>query len=259
MYNDWLTIGPITIHGYGVMIAVGILMAFFVGEKQAKKHNMDANQVDNLIFVCLATGFLGSKITYILTNWQAFLLNPKPYLGADGWVVWGGIIGGLIGAFAWCKWKKLDYKGYLNLLFPEVALAQGFGRIGCFFAGCCYGKETHGIGLKFPSGSLAPSGVTLVPTQLISSFGDFVLFYILFRNFNEGKHPEDTDAWYLILYSVGRFVVEMFRGDEIRGHIGIFSTSQFISIFMFAAGLILLYLHQKDRDETKSQLAGGAV
>ena len=97
MYNDWFTIGPLTIHGYGVMIAVGILMAFFVGERMAKKTGMDPNHVDTLIIVCLLTGYLGSKITYVFTVWDQFLANPKAVLGADGWVVYGGILGGKIG------------------------------------------------------------------------------------------------------------------------------------------------------------------
>ena len=252
MYNDWLTIGPITIHGYGVMIALGILAAYFVGERQAKKHGMSPDIVDTLILVVLIAGFLGSKITYCLTNFGDFLKNPMAYLGADGWVVYGGIIGAFIGSYIYCKIRKIDFFAYMNLLLPEAALAQGFGRIGCFFAGCCYGKPTDGLGVIFPSGSLAPSGVKLIPTQLISSFGDFLLFFILIRNYNQGEHPETTGAWYLILYSVGRFMVEFLRGDEARGMIMGLSTSQFIAIFMFAAGLALLWY---SRNRGKAQKA----
>ena len=241
MHNDWLTIGPITIHGYGVMIAVGILMAYIVGERQAKKHGMDPDMVDTLILVVLITGFLGSKITYCLTNLSGFLKDPMAYLGADGWVVYGGIIGAFIGSYIFCRIRKIDFFGYLNLLLPEAALAQGFGRIGCFFAGCCYGKPTDGFGVVFPKGSLAPAGVKLIPTQLISSFGDFLLFYILIRNYDSGKYPETTGAWYMILYSVGRFLVEFLRGDEERGRILGLSTSQFLAVIMFFVGLGLLY------------------
>jgi phosphatidylglycerol:prolipoprotein diacylglycerol transferase len=163
------------------------------------------------------------------------------YLGADGWVVYGGIIGAFIGSYIFCRIRKIDFFGYLNLLLPEAALAQGFGRIGCFFAGCCYGKPTDGFGVVFPKGSLAPAGVKLIPTQLISSFGDFLLFYILIRNYDSGKYPETTGAWYMILYSVGRFLVEFLRGDEERGRILGLSTSQFLAVIMFFVGLGLLY------------------
>lgn len=241
MYNEWLKIGSFTVHGYGFMIAVGILMAFFVGERQAKKHGLNPDEVDNLIFACLITGFLGSKLTFVLTNWSEFIKNPAAYLGSDGWVVYGGIIGGLIGGWLWCRFRKLDFKAYANLCFPLVALAQGFGRIGCFFAGCCYGKETHGFGLVFPKGSLAPSGVKLIPTQLISSFGDFLLFYILYKAYEDENTRDYVMGLYLVLYSIGRFIIEFFRGDEGRGFIGALSTSQFIAIFMAIAGLCLLY------------------
>ena len=249
MFNDWLTIGGITVHGYGVMIGLGILAAFFVSERQARKVGLSPDEASNLIFFCLITGFLGSKITYILTNLPDFLKNPKSYLSADGWVVWGGILGGIIGGWIWCKIRKLDFMAYFDLMIPVVALAQGFGRIGCFFAGCCYGKETTGFGVVFPHGSLAPSGVKLIPTQLISSFGDFVLFFFLMRVYNDPEHRDETAAWYLILYSLGRFMVEFLRGDEIRGFIMGLSTSQFISIFMFIAGIILLAVRRKSRKQ----------
>ena len=240
MHNDWLTIGSFTIHGYGVMVGIGILAAFFVGDRLAKKHGLDPDALDTLIFVCLITGFLGSKLTYILTNFQDFLSHPMDYLSPDGGGVWGGIIGGLLGGYAWCRYKKLDFMKYCNLGVVIVALAQGFGRIGCFFAGCCYGKETTGLGVVFPKGSLAPSGVKLIPTQLISSFGDFVLFFILYSLYNNRETEDKTTAAYLILYSIGRFIIEFFRGDEIRGFILGLSTSQFISIIMCIVGVLLL-------------------
>lgn len=255
MYNNWLTIGNITIHGYGVMIAIGVLMAFWLGEKQAKKYGFDPGHVDNLVFVCLIFGYICSKATYCIINWKQFVSDPLSVLGSNGWVVFGGIIGGIIAAAVYCHVKKINLMDYLNLLFPCVSLAQGFGRIGCFFAGCCYGKPTDSaFGVRFPEGSLAPAGVKLIPTQLIMSFGDFILFYILYRNYNQGK-KEDTAALYMMLYSAGRFMVEFIRGDAERGFIGNLSTSQFIAIFMFAAGLILLVMNHRTTQKKESKAA----
>ncbi len=245
MYNDWFTIGGFTIHGYGVMIALGILAAFFVGERQAKKHGLSSDTVDSLIFTALITGFAGSKLLYALINFDELLSDPMSVLGSDGWVVYGGILGGLIGLWTYCRVKKISFADYINLLAPEVALGQAFGRIGCFFAGCCYGKVTTSpFGVEFPAHSLAPSGVSLIPTQLISSFGDFVLFFILYKIYESDK-KKDTAAWYLMLYSFGRFLIEFLRGDEMRGHIGVLSTSQFIALFLFAGGLILYIRNRK--------------
>lgn len=241
MYNDWLTIGPLTVHGYGVMIAIGILAAFYVSGKRAKKYGLDANVTDNLIWVGLLTGYFCSKLTYVLINIPAFLSDPIAVLGSGGWVVYGGIIGGILGAYLYCRRKKLPFMDYLNLLVPQIALAQGFGRIGCFFAGCCYGIRTNShLSVIFPAGSLALPGVPLVPTQLISSAGDFLIFLILIRIAQNPKTRHSTGAWYLILYSAGRFLIEFLRGDIERGTIGMFSTSQFIAIFVLLAGVILL-------------------
>ena len=99
-----------------------------------------------------------------------------------------------------------------------------------------------GLGVVFPEGSLAPAGVKLIPTQLISSFGDFVLFYILYKIYCNEKTRSMTAGLYLVLYAVGRFIIEYFRGDEARGFLFGLSTSQFISIFMMIAGLIVIYV-----------------
>lgn len=248
MFNDWFSIGPFTVHGYGVMIAIGILAAFFVAEKNAVKNGLSKDHVDNLVFTVLITGYLCSKLTYVLVNFSEFLKNPMQFLGSSGWVVMGGIFGGILGAYGYCKIKKINFFDYFNLCMPAVALAQGFGRIGCFFAGCCYGLETTSkLSVVFPSGSLAPSGVSLIPTQLISSFGDFVLFAILYKVYANEKTKNETAAWYLILYSFGRFLVEFLRGDIERGSIGIFSTSQFLSIITMVVGVIYLIKIKKDK------------
>lgn len=126
-------------------------------------------------------------------------------------------------------------------MIPSVALAQGFGRIGCFLAGCCYGKEAEGwLSVTFHNSDFAPNGVALVPTQIYSSILDFVHFAVLLYIARHKKAHGQVAACYMIFYSAGRFCLEFFRGDLIRGSVGSLSTSQFISIFIFAAGILLL-------------------
>lgn len=128
---------------------------------------------------------------------------------------------------------------------PSVALAQAFGRIGCFLAGCCYGKETESaIGVIFKNSPFAPNGIKLIPTQLISSLLLFILTFVLVRYADKTwRRPFKVAGLYMILYSIGRFIIEFFRGDEERGNIGFLSTSQFISIFILIGGIILFNLH----------------
>ena len=246
MWNDWFTIGPLTIHGYGVMIAVGIFLAFWLAEKNAKKHGLDPEKVDNIVFVLLVGGFFCSKVLYCLTVFDQFIADPLSVLGAGGWVVYGGILGAIGSMYLYCKKNGLDFMHYFNMLIPYASMSQGFGRIGCFLAGCCYGVHTDAwYGITFPEGSLAPAGVSLVPTQLIMSAGNFLICAILFWNMNHGKHPEYNAGIFMMLYSAGRFAVEFLRGDAIRGSIGPFSTSQFIGFFVFHAGAWLVYRTQK--------------
>lgn len=251
MFNDWFSIGPLTVHGYGVMIAVGILAASWLATKLCKEYKLDYENIDSFIIFVIVIGYAFSKLTYCLTVFDQFLSDPLSVLGSGGWVVYGGILGGLLAALIWCKWKKWKFMDYFQVLMPCVSLAQGFGRIGCFFAGCCGGAVTDAwYGIQFPATSLAWNTTQkIIPTQLLSSAGDFLIFAFLMHNLKKGKHPEDTGAWYLILYSVGRFLIEFLRGDLIRGGIGPFSTSQFISLFVVVLGAYMIWNRQRKEEK----------
>lgn len=241
MKNELFSIGPFTIYGYGLMIAIGIISAYFVGEYRAKKYGLEVDHVFNYVIWCVVGGFSGSKLLYFITNIKNIMENPDiMHHLADGWVVYGGIIGGILSAMLYSKIKGLKFLAYFDMLIPSVALAQGFGRIGCFLAGCCYGKETESpLGIIFHESKYAPNGIRLLPTQLISSGLDFLLFFVLIWYAKRKKGDGQIGGLYLVLYSVGRFILEFYRGDLIRGSVGFLSTSQFISIFTVAAGIAL--------------------
>ncbi|MDO5291530.1 MAG: prolipoprotein diacylglyceryl transferase [bacterium] len=238
MKNELLKIGPFTIYGYGLMIAIGVLAAYVMAERRAKKDGLRDDLVFGLVIWCLFGGLIGAKVLYIITQFKDILDGGMSIIKlANGFVVYGGIIGGTLGGFLFCKVKKIDFLKYFDLAMPSVALAQAFGRIGCLLAGCCYGKETHAwYGITFRNSELAPNGVSLVPTQIISSGLDFLLCIVLVLFARRKKADGQVGALYLMLYSVGRFILEYYRGDLIRGSVGQLSTSQFISIFLFVAG-----------------------
>ena len=167
---------------------------------------------------------------------------------ADGFVVYGGIIGGILAGWLYCRHKKISFLKYFDLAVPSVALAQGFGRIGCLLAGCCYGSETSGFfSITFRTSEFAPNNVALIPTQIYSSILDFVHFGVLLLIARHKKSDGQVAACYLIFYSLGRFVLEFFRGDLIRGSVGVLSTSQFISLFTGFAGAVMLYVVSKKK------------
>ena len=239
MYNDILTIGSVTIHGYGLMIGIGIICALFIALFRAKKRGLSQDAVLTLCIFAVLFGFGGGKFLYIFLDFQNFIRNPLEVLSGSGFVVYGGIIVAIIAAVLYCRKKGYSFLAYFDLYMPSVAVAQGFGRIGCFLAGCCYGAETTSpIGVVFPPGSIAPSGVSLIPTQLFSAAGDFLLALLLILYARKDRREGRVGALYLILYAVGRSVIEIFRADY-RGAIGIFSTSQFISIFVAVIGIVL--------------------
>lgn len=251
MYNDLFSIGPIHIHTYGVMTAIGILAAYFLMTHLTKKRGLDPERVFGLLIFCLIFGYLGSKLLYIITQIPTFVKDPSLILKsfADGWVIYGGLLGGIFGGWLYCRWRKLPPRPYYDVGLTSVALAQGFGRLGCFFAGCCYGVETDSAFCTvFHHSEYAPNNVRLVPTQLLSSAGDFLLFFFLLIYDKKWKKKNGTTAaWYLILYSLGRFTIEFWRGDTARGAVGPLSTSQFIGLFTALAGVILMvYCHKKE-------------
>ena len=248
MHNELLHIGPLTVYGYGFMIAMGVLAAWFVAEQRARKLNLAYEHIFYLVVWCAIGGFASAKILFWITNWREFLQNPRQLISSDGFVVYGGIIGGILVGWLYCMIKKLKFLEYFDLMMPSIALAQGFGRIGCFLAGCCYGKETDSIfAITFHESEFAPNNVPLIPTEIYSSVLDFAHFALLLFIASRKKKDGQVAACYLIFYSIGRFILEFFRGDLIRGSVGVLSTSQFISLFTGAAGIMILILRSRKK------------
>lgn len=245
MKNIICNVGPVTIYGYGLMIGIGVLFCILMGMMRAKKYGLKEDAVIDIAIYGLVIGFLGAKLLFIIVEWEDFMKDPMSVLGTEGFVVYGGISAGVLAAIVYCRIKKLVFLEYFDLLSASIALAQGFGRIGCFLAGCCYGRETDSVfGVMFPAGCMAPAGVKVLPTQLFSSAGDFAIMAFLLWHYKRRKHVGDTGFLYMLVYGIGRFYIEMLRNDN-RGAVGALSTSQFISIFIVAAALLLLYRNKK--------------
>lgn len=245
MFPVLLELGPIKLYSYGFMIAIGILVAYSLTEKKVRKLGYSHERLDWLCLSILAGGFLGAKILYWITRLPDIPSDPSILTNlGDGWVVYGGLIGGLLAGWLYCKNHNLNFLEWLDLIVPQLALAQGFGRIGCFLAGCCYGVESS-FGLIFPEESLAPAGISLFPTQLIMSAFDFGLSFFLQWFSNKKTFQGELGALYLIAYSIGRFIIEFWRGDGVRGVVNGLSTSQYIAIVMALVGLAFWFIGRK--------------
>ena len=242
-----LHIFGLSIPMYGVMTAVGMLAAFLLLLKTSKYVRFTEDQILSAALWAIICGFLGAKILYWLVEIKQVIANPHYLLETlrEGFVFYGALIGGLGGVAIYAAKHKLPYLAFVDLFSPSLVLAHAFGRIGCFFAGCCYGMEYDcAISVVFPQGAVAPAGVPLLPTQLMESAFLFVLAFVLVRLLKKEKLFGVVASWYMILYGAWRFAIEFFRDDE-RGFIGALSTSQFISIFAVAAGILLLILVTK--------------
>lgn len=244
MKNELITIGPLTVYGYGLMMTIGVIAAYFAAKIRAKKYHLDADKIFDLAVWCLVGGIFGAKILFYITQIEKIMKEPSILLNiSEGFVVYGGIIGGILAGFLFCKKEKLDFLKYFDLVMPSIALAQGFGRLGCFLAGCCYGIETEGwYNITFHESVHAPNGVKLIPTQLISSGLDFIHFFVLLFIARRKKADGQVAGFYLIFYSIGRFILEFYRGDLIRGNVGALTTSQFISIFLLIIGVFIVVI-----------------
>ncbi len=272
MSNEILSIGSFTIYGYGLMTGIGVLAAYFSAEYRAKRKNLNPDLILGLVIWCLVGGYLGSKILFYITVIDEIIADPSYILRTikNGWVIYGGLIGGTISATLYARvYKKMRCLPLLDIALPSVALAQAFGRIGCFWAGCCYGRPTDSwFGIAYTQPGYPMVGTPLIPSQLISSALDFLNFLVLTWIARRKKAEGQVIGWYLIFYSVGRFMVEFLRGDAERGSVGQLSTSQFIAVFTLIAGIALTagtgYLAKKGvralmTGENGAALDGGAL
>lgn len=243
----------IQIKSYGLMIAIGIIAAASLFINKGKKRGYDEDSLLNLIIFAVIGGILGGKCLFIITEIKDIIKEPSILLNFGyGFVVYGAIGGGALAMYLYCKKKKWNLLEMLDITVPGLAIAQGFGRIGCFLAGCCYGAQTDlPIGVAFPQGSLAPAGIHVHPTQIYSSVFDFILGFFLLYYGKKKRIDGKVMGMYLIIYSIGRFLVEFLRNDP-RGNVGVLSTSQFIAIFTLVLGIIIFNINKFFKGEKKS-------
>lgn len=243
MHPVLFQLGPITIYTYGFFVFLGVLASYLVCRKQAKNNAIDLNIFSDIFFWTLIFAFIGARILYLLIEWEIFLENP---LGAifsrSGFVFYGGIIGGVISAIIIARRKKIDFLKLADIFAIGIPLGHSLGRLGCFFYGCCYGKPSDAFyALLFPVGSPAGSlGVKVIPTQLISAFALFLIFFLLLVVSKYKKFNGQILVSYLFIYGIFRFLIEFLRGDP-RGEVFMLSTSQIVAVITVITSIILFF------------------
>jgi len=232
----------VTLHTYGFLLAVAFLVGLFVVSSQAKKAGMDAGRITDMAVWLLIAGLLGAKILLVVVDWGYYVKNPREIVSVlqSGGVFYGGLLGGIAVA-AFYAWRyKLPAWRTADVLAPAVVLGQAIGRLGCFAAGCCFGKPAAvPWAVTFTDVYAArqtgtPMDTPLHPTQLYESAACFLIFLFLLWLAPRKRFHGQVVLAYAVLYSSFRFAIEYYRGDPDRGTVfgGLMSTSQLIATLL---------------------------
>jgi phosphatidylglycerol:prolipoprotein diacylglycerol transferase len=242
--------GPFTIHTYGVLLAVAFLAGLFVVSWQARKAGMDAGRITDMAVWVLIAGLLGAKLMLVVVEWDHYARNWRDMLSLlrSGGVFYGGLLGGIAVAWYYARRYKLPGWQTADVLAPGLILGQAIGRLGCFAAGCCYGKPASlPWAVTFTDVYAArevgtPMDTPLHPAQLYESLANFLIFLVLIWLAPRKRFHGQVIVSYVILYSGARFLLEFLRGDPSRGAFfgGMLSTSQLIAILLLVGAAVVL-------------------
>lgn len=261
MFPTLVDLGFIQLRTYGACMALGFLVCWYLVEKLSGRKDLS-----NFLITLMLGGVVGSRMAYVIEHWQSeFAANPIKVIRVDqgGLMFYGGLILSIVIFFVWCAVKKMRPLELADLFCTVIPLGHAFGRLGCFFYGCCYGRlSSSAIAVTFPrhspawyeqlSAGLIQSGAArslpVLPVQLFEALLLLSLFAVLLTVYI--KRRRDTAGIYLIGYAVVRIATETMRGDP-RAVVAGLSISQAISVVMilFGAGLLAYgkYTHYNRR------------
>jgi phosphatidylglycerol:prolipoprotein diacylglycerol transferase len=251
VYPVLLKIGPLTLHTYGFLLAVGCLAGMAVAFKEAQRKGLDPEKVLDLCFYCLVFGIIFARLFFVAFNWAEFSRDPLEILRLwrGGLVFYGGFLGAALVYFRFVRKHGMPVWKTADLFALGVPLGHFFGRLGCFSAGCCYGRVCDlPWAVTFPdNGGLAPFGNPLHPTQLYEAAGNLILFSFLYFYLRKRTSFDGMlFCAYLFLYASMRFGIEFLRGDDRGSYfLGIISPSQTVAAGAVLAALVLFAVLRK--------------
>jgi phosphatidylglycerol:prolipoprotein diacylglycerol transferase len=231
------SLGPVTIHSYGLLIAGGVFLSIFLMTRDAQKYGFPPpEKIFDLVFVVVFAGFVGARLFYVIQEWPWYRQHPAEVLQIwkGGLVYYGGMITSFAAFFLYLGWSRLPLLATSDFVISYIPLAHAFGRIGCFLNGCCYGRPTSlpwGVQFPFLAGPVHP-------TQLYETLFNLGLFGFLVRFYPKRRFAGEVTALYLVTYSIGRFVLELYRGDQPLLFFG-FTLHQLLSVIFIWVGMIL--------------------
>jgi phosphatidylglycerol:prolipoprotein diacylglycerol transferase len=256
-------IGPLTLHSFGLMVALGFLCSYFVIVAMVRRGlfpGLREDDVSRLVVLAMVGGAAGARIAYVCEHWSAEFAG-QPFLemlrfDKGGLMFYGGLIGAVVVAGLFLRVGKVPVMRSLDACATALPLGHAFGRVGCFLNGCCFGRACDSpISVTFPAhspawwehvgagliGRGAPESLPVLPSQLIEAAANLVLFALLVRAARRVPREGYLSGVYLVSYAVIRFCTEMLRGDP-RMSVMAMSISQFLSVAALVAGAVLIAL-----------------
>src|SRR5579875_366842 len=246
MLPKLITIGSFYIPTYGVLVALGFLAGLGITLRLARRAGLPPDKITNLAVYCAMAGIVGAKLFMFLFDLGDYMRDPGQIftletLQAAG-VFHGGFLAAFIVAVLYMRRQHLPAFPAMDAFAPGIALGQSIGRLGCFAAGCCWGKECDlpwGVRFRSDAAAPVPLGKTLHPVQLYESAADLLIFLFLYRQFGKRHRTGQVIGLYLVLYSTARFIIEFFRVHE-QALVGPFSLTQWIALALLVVGAAIL-------------------
>jgi phosphatidylglycerol:prolipoprotein diacylglycerol transferase len=248
MHPILFEIAGFPVYTYGVLLAAAYLLGLQFALVRARARGLDANRVMDLGIWIIISALAGAKLLLLIVDFDTFSRNPRELLTLlrSGGVFYGGLIAAVAVAMWYMRRHKLPLWTVSDAFAPGIALGHVIGRMGCFFAGCCFGKPTDvPWAVTFTSEYArqnvgTPLNVPLHPTQLYEAGAELIILGVLLALERRGRNFPGRTFWaYLLLYGITRFVIELYRGDP-RGMVGALSTSQFVSVLLVPVSIVML-------------------
>lgn len=256
-------IGPISVHWYGIVISVAILLCLILATKQAEKFRIREEDLIDMFLFALPVSVIFARLFFVVFKWDLFKNDLKRilYIWEGGLAIYGAVIGAVLSVFIFSRIRKIRMWTLVDFACVYLPLAQAIGRWGNFFNQELYGKNTDlpwgmtgNIIQTFPDPGIDPNKL-VHPTFLYESIWNFLAFFILLAIRKRNRGPGRVFAWYLMLYSFARFNLEFLRVDDFQSGNNVRYNQVFAAVLFVGAAIFLFIaaIRAKTRKEIPAE------
>lgn len=228
-------------YSYYIFITLGIFVGLYFFYKYSKKQDIALPYFLDLSIISIISGYVGGRIFHVLLSMPSYYLeHPKEvfYFWQGGYAIYGATITPILFIYLYSKYKKIAFLKITDALAPSLSIGTAIGRVGCLLQGCCFGKPTTMLW------GMDVNGTYVHPTQIYLSLHGLLMFFILAKLFKSKRYDGQLTYWYFLLYSVGRFIIESFRADNIA-KVHSLSSFQILSLILFVWSLYEIVKRRK--------------